>query len=169
MKKIGLSLLALCGVFALSGCNFNSEISDEEGKAWAIENGYEKKESNLGEYEFSHVIVKGESYDVTYITCPTSGSEDYDMLYETCQSLNGMKMNVKSDTSLEFVDNATTTTSNFAIDEEGYLHQVSSNVNAPKLQIRGKYLIKDNKVFMIGEDSTPTDGDYTYTIVFSKK
>ena len=168
MKK---RIKGLCAAIILplalgvSGC-FNSEITDEQGKNWAVENGYEKKEVIGGEYEFSHVVVKGDHVR-TYVSCPTSGTEEYDELYGFCDSMQGATLKVISENKIEAKIGTETETAKFVVDEDGYLFVTDKTQIKTESYI--KYLLKDGKIFIVGEDSTSTDGDYTYTIVFTKK
>ena len=68
MKKVlGLSTLALAGVLTFTGC----AISEEDGKAWAKENGYVDSKSHIGKYEFEYIDYDGEKYTCDSNDLPT--------------------------------------------------------------------------------------------------
>jgi len=146
------------------GCS-NKEITAEEGKAWAEENGYIKKESNNGIYEFSHMIINyGANHDIYHDSCPNI--EEFPSFASVCNSAKNANLEVISDTKIRFIfsGNTQNETVEFVEDENGYLIDIDNE--GPFNDSR--FLIRDNKVFVIGYVKINDTMDIPITIVFDK-
>lgn len=184
MKKIKLFALMLIGVFSLAGCR----VSDEDGKAWAEENGYVKQESVTGTYELSYVIVRknGEEEPTEiFTTCPIyddKGNQvytEYKELDEYCYENRGKhKLYLtETETAIEFGISSSHIKQILFPDEYGYFYLVSYYDGEPETSNAFKYMIRDNKVYaslcheylVVNENGSNWNYTYTYTLVYSKK
>ena len=68
-KILGLGTLAMAGVLAFTGCS----VSDEDGKAWAEENGYVK---DTAKWAADNGYVKAEDYNIDVNADLTTGGSD---------------------------------------------------------------------------------------------
>ena len=122
MKKVlGLSVVALAGVLAFTGCG---KISDKEGKAWAEENGYIKNEAldAVGEYVFEYfAIVDDENNFVERInSCDVIEDDIYH--FSDCEMFSKSRLVLTSDGyfyNYESSDSNEKITSLYMIDEYG--------------------------------------------------
>ena len=166
MKKIiGLSTLALAGVLAFTGCS----ISEEQGKAWAEENGYVKVDKNayIGEYKFEYMEVvlddaeNGENTKGIYTTttCANASTMLVDGAGTACVDASKMELKITENQILVTKDE-----NNFwSFDGDGYLYKIDEkNRILIGCNEEGIPVLENPFAYAINEDIVHIENDRLY-------
>jgi len=178
MKKFlkkGLATAVLPLILLTAGCSL-SEVSDEQGKACAEENGYVKLEENshVGVYEFEYAEIGEMRFNSCSLLDGVEENNYINFVKEECASGSSIKYELTEDGYFKIIRGNQTETWKYMIDEKGALLVSPLQTDIENGALAGVYYniykFENGRFYEGGNILGTPDGDPLFvTSVYAKK
>lgn len=172
-KRLAIAVLPL--MLLTAGCSIG-EVSDEQGKAWAEENGYVKLEENshVGVYEFEYAEIDGMRFNSCSLLDGFEENNYINFVKEECVNGSSIKYELTEDGYFKIIDGNEIETWKYVIDEKGVLLVSPLQTDIENGAVAGVYYniykFENGRFYEDGNIMGTPDSDNLFvTSVYAKK